>query len=398
MRIAYVCADRGVAAFDWKKGCSIHVQEIVRAFKRLGHTVDLYANNISGEKPQDLRDVVVNQLPKPANGLDRTSREQAQLSSNQRIRAALEKGGPYDLVYERYSLWSFAAMEYAASQEIPGILEVNSPLIEEQYEFRGLVDLNGARCVAERCFSAASAICAVSDHVRDYLLKQFNVRDKVIVVPNGVDPDRFANVFHDRCPQSARFTVGFVGSLKPWHGIDGLIDAFAVVHEHAPQSELLIVGDGPEREAIDAQVNKLKLSAAVTLQGSLRPPEIPNALAAMDVGVAPYPKLANHYFSPMKVFEYMAAGLAVVATADGQLRSIIKDECNGLLCDPGNTRALVDALMCLKRDPALRSRLGRTARRKIVVDHSWRSVASRILSFSEQHPPGAVGIIARVAP
>lgn len=398
MRIAYVCADRGVAAFDWKKGCSIHVQEIVRAFIALGHTVDVYATNTAGDLPKDLKGVTVHQLSSSAKGLDRAGREQAQINDNQCLRAALENGGPYDLIYERYSLWSFAAMEYAAAHEIPGILEVNSPLIDEQHEFRGLVDIGGAKRVADQCFSAASAICAVSHKVRDYLLREFDVGQKVTVIPNGVDPARFTNILRRRRLQSTLFTVGFVGSLKPWHGIRGLVDAFAELHRHAPDSQLLIVGDGPEREMVETQVRKLCLANAVTLTGAVRPAEIPALLAAMDVGVAPYPRLVNHYFSPLKVFEYMAAGLPVVVTSAGQLNEIITDECNGLLCEAGDKTALVDALLCLKRDPALRARLGRAARRKVLTGHTWRGVASGVLRFSDQHPPAAAGVMTHVAP
>lgn len=398
MRIAYVCADRGVAAFDWKKGCSIHVQEVLRAFRQQGHTVDLYASNIAGEVPDDLQDIEIHHLPVPARHLERAAREQAQIRSNQHLHTVLEHAGPYDLVYERYSLWSFAAMEYAAAQGIPGVLEVNSPLIEEQNEFRGLVDRRGAHHVAERCFSAASSICAVSDRVREYLVSNFDVRDNIIVIPNGVDPDRFSEAFDSRQPRSSRFTVGFVGSLKPWHGVDGLVDAFAAFLPHAPSSELLIVGDGPERPAIEAQIARLNIDDAVTLAGSLRPRNIPNALAMMDIGVAPYPKLVNHYFSPMKVFEYMAASLPVVVTSAGQLGDIIKDECDGLLCEPGDIAALSDAFKCLQRDPALRMRLGRTARRKILKEHTWRNVARRVLQFSERNPPSAERGFACVAP
>lgn len=397
MRMAYVCADSGVAAFDWKKGCSIHVQEIVRALKRLGHTVDLYATNLTGDVPADLKDVAVFELPKVPKGWRRASREQVQLNGNQHIGRALDKGGPYDLIYERYSLWSFSAMEYAANHEIPGILEVNSPLIEEQHEFRGLVDWKGARHVAERCFSAASTILAVSHKVRDYLGESFGVSENVVVIPNGVDPDRFTNVYRRRRPQGERFTIGFVGSLKPWHGIDGLIDAFALVYERAPNSELLIVGDGPERETIERQTSNLGLSEAVIRTGAVKPDEIPALLGEMDIGVAPYPNWTENYFSPMKVFEYMAAGLPVVATSDGQLGEILQDECTGLLCEPGNTKALADALLCLKRDPALRMRLGRAARRRVAVAHTWQGVATRVLAFSEAHPQH-VGALADVAP
>lgn len=384
MKIAYVCADHGVPVFDWKKGCSIHVQEIVRALTKLGHSVDIYATNIGGRATGDLENLHVHQLPKLAKNLNRADREQAQLNNNHAIHAALAKGGPYDLVYERYSLWSSAPMEYAEKHGIPGVLEVNSPLIEEQVEFRGLVHRSAARQTAVRCFSSASAICAVSGAVADYLNAEFNVWKNVLVVPNGVDTTRFAQIRRMRRQQSGCFTVGFVGSLKPWHGVGDLIKAFSNIHRYPPYSRLLIVGDGPERNSIENQIRNLKLTDVVTLTGAVDPDEIPRLLGEMDVGVAPYPKLDHNYFSPMKVFEYMAAGLPVVATSAGQLTQIIKDECNGLLCPPGDVSALTEALFCLLRDPAMRIRLGRAARRRISDKHTWQSVASRTLAYSSK--------------
>lgn len=382
MRIAYICADHGVPVFDWKKGCSIHVQEIVRALTQLGHSVDLYATNIGGVVSEDLKGLKIIELPSFDRSLNRAEREIAQLRNNQGIRAALTKGGPYDLVYERYSLWSFAAMEYAADYGIPGALEVNSPLIKEQAQFRGLVNWVSAKQVAERCFASASSVFAVSDAVADYLEQEFEVSENVSILPNGVDADRFIDVCLDRNQHTGRFTVGFVGSLKPWHGVDALVEAFATVHRQAPNSRLLIVGDGPERPSIEKQIAKLNLNGATTLTGSVNPAEVTRLLGEMDVGVAPYPKIRKNYFSPMKVFEYMAAGLPVVVTSAGQLGHIIRDECNGLLCEPGDIGALSEALFCLMRDPALRTRLGRRARRDIEDEHTWQDVASRALAFS----------------
>lgn len=398
MKIAYVCADRGVPVFDWKKGCSIHVQEVVRALRRLGHTVDLFATNISGHMPDDFDDVSLYQLPCVSSNIGRGDRELAQLAANRSLDVALSSSGPYDLVYERYSLWSYAAMEYAAAQGIPGILEVNSPLIEEQDQFRGLIHRQKALRVAIRCFAAASKICAVSDAVADYLSVEFGVAANVAVIPNGVDLNRFAGAGSGWRAKTGRFTVGFVGSLKPWHGVNTLVDAFVDMHRHCPMSHLLIVGDGPERPSIEAQIARHKIESAVTLTGAVCPAEISKLLGVMDVGVAPYPKLDTNYFSPMKVFEYMAAGLPVVVSATGQLTDIIRDECNGLLCEPGNAAALSEALLCLIRDLALGARLGRAARQDVELKYTWAKVAAEILKLSALHMPQTAAEVRRVAP
>ncbi len=189
MRVAYVCADLGVPVFG-RKGCSIHVQEVLRAFVGLGAEVDLFASRIEEPAPADLKSIRVHEIPVRALG-GAASREQAALGANRHLRAALEYEEPFDLVYERYSLWSYAGMEYAQEAGIPGLLEVNAPLIEEQVRYRQLVDRSGAKLVAERAFAAASGLVAVSDEVAAYLNTYPEARGRIHVIPNGVNPSRF---------------------------------------------------------------------------------------------------------------------------------------------------------------------------------------------------------------
>src|SRR5215831_14442890 len=225
MRIAYVSADQGVPVFGLK-GCSIHVQEVLRALSRQGAHVDLFSMRCEGEPPADLQTIRLHPLPRPSQP-DVAAREQASLASNGALRAALEEAGPFDLVYERYSLWSFGAMEFARDAGLAGMLEVNAPLIDEQAEYRILVDRPAAESVAERTFGAAGLLLAVSAEVAAYLEKFPCAHGKVRVVPNAVRAERFHEGIKPALPAPAGiFTVGFVGTLKAWHGVSVLIDAF----------------------------------------------------------------------------------------------------------------------------------------------------------------------------
>src|SRR5437660_4064574 len=189
MRIAYITADPGVPVFG-SKGCSIHVQEVLRALAGRGEEIELFATNCAGEPPAGLGKVRLHPLP-PAPKGDLASREQKCLQANEPLRATLEREGPFSFIYERHSLWSFAAMEYARASGTPGLLEVNAPLVDEQAEHRGLVDRAGAERATERALSAATALVAVSDEVGEYLKNFPATQGKVHVVPNGVNPERF---------------------------------------------------------------------------------------------------------------------------------------------------------------------------------------------------------------
>jgi len=385
MRMAYVCADPGVPVFG-RKGCSIHVQEVIRALQGHGVRVELFATRLDGDPPSGLETVRIHKLLALPKG-ELAAREQAALAANRDMHIVLEREGPFDLVYERYSLWSFAGMEYAKARGVPGLLEVNAPLIKEQAEYRGLVDFASAKRVAERVFAAATALIAVSEEIAAYLESYSTARGRVHVVSNGVNPDRFPADLKPSCPaRTGTFTVGFLGTLKLWHGLPILVEAFARLHQHDPNSRLLVVGDGPERERLLADLSTHGLLEAVRLTGAVAPSQIPGLLASMDVAVAPYPQQSSFYFSPLKVYEYMAAGRAVVASRVGQLANLIEDGVNGLLCPAGDPIALAVALDQLRRAPELRARLGKAARVTVLRDHTWEVVAQYILQLAGLEP------------
>lgn len=374
MRVAYICADAGVPVFG-QKGCSVHVQEVLRALLRQGAQIELFTSRGQDPRPPGLDPIRTHRLPSIKHD-NAEARERQLFENNNDLSALLAQHGPYDLVYERYSLWSYAGMEFARAQGAPGVLEVNSPLIEEQSQYRSLVHRELAESVAKRVFSAATAVVAVSQEVADYLGHYLQPDRPAHVVPNGVDPDRFDA---PRTRSGETFTIGFVGTLKPWHGLSDLIEAFATLHKRDRQTRLRIVGDGPERERLMADVSGRDLSHAVCLTGAVPPAEIPSHLAEMDVAVAPYPKIDSFYFSPLKIFEYLAAGLPVVASRCGQIPLLIEHEATGLLYPPGDTVALAAALLRLRENLSLGRRLGQAGRDLVLQNYTWEMATQRIL-------------------
>lgn len=382
MRIAYICADPGIPVFG-SKGASIHVQEVIRAMRRQGAEVELFAMRLGAAPPDDLFDLKVHSLPEPPRG-NAVLREEAAMASAATAQHVLEGTGPFDCIYERYSLWSSAGMGYAQAQGIPGILEVNAPLIEEQIRHRELVHRKEAEEIAARAFAAAQAIIAVSPGVAAYLEDYAEARGRVHVLANGIDPVRFpAELFANRYSSySDTFTIGFLGSLKPWHGLELLLDAFIALQPQDSGLRLLLVGDGPERGAIEERLSDAHLSESAILTGAVPPAEVAQWLRRMDVGVAPYPDMAQFYFSPLKIYEYMAAALPVVASRVGRLDAVVQDQHTGLLYPPGDARALQAVLARLRANPALCCKLGQAARAEALDRHSWNNVVLRILALA----------------
>ena len=390
MRLAYVCADPGVPVFG-RKGCSIHAQEVLRALLRRGIDVELFSARL-GERPRrSLEGLRVHALPSGAGG-DAAEREVLALAANRDLERALKREGPFDVVYERHSLWSFAAMEYARDTGVPGLLEVNAPLIEEQERHRGLVDRDGAQRAVDRSFAAATTLIAVSDPLARHLESHPSARGRVRVVANGVDPERFRPGLPPAIPPvPGVFTVGFVGSMKPWHGLSVLVEAFARLHATDPQTRLLLVGDGPERSAIEAGIRNRDLTDSAIVTGAVDPEEVPRFLVSMDAAVAPHLADETFYFSPLKVYEYMAAGLPVVASRLGQLVELAEEGRCALLCAPGDAGAFAQALGLLRQDPELSRRLSRAAREKVLRESSWDRVVERLLEGARTAPPALAG-------
>jgi glycosyltransferase involved in cell wall biosynthesis len=389
MRVAYVCNDQGIPVFG-RKGCSIHVQEVVRALIGRGAQVDLFSPRASGEPSPGLESVRIHSLPIAA-GKHPAAREQTALAANRELRQALDQEGPFDLVYERYSLWSYEGMDYAQATRVPGLLEINAPLIAEQAQHRVLVDRSKAEWVAHRAFGNATALIAVSGEVAAYLRQFAHADERVHVVPNGVNPDRFPDHLVPSHPAApGTFTVGFLGTLKPWHGLETLAEAFDRLHATDRGVRLLVVGDGPGRSCLEADLAARGLKDAVHITGSVDPAEVPGLLASMEAAVAPYPNLPNFYFSPLKVYEYMAAGCAVVASRIGQLDGLIEHGVSGLLCAPGDPLELAGALLRLRSEPRLRERLGQTARAKVREAHTWDATVRRMLHLAGMAPDDAL--------
>lgn len=394
MRIAYLCGDRGVPV-NGTKGASIHVRGIIRALAARGHEIHLVATREEETAPA---------LPHPVLnvGFDRVLKDvqRAMIDAGAepvlagemyallvnlracRALASLNRRAPLDAVYERYSLWSWAGMHFARERGVPWMLEVNAPLLDEQRAWRDL-SLQPVGCGLERVLlRAADAIVVPSDELRAYVARRAGRRRRVLVIPNGVDLDLFDRPPGPLPPEGderlrGRFVVVFLGTLKPWHGVRTLLRAFARLRRSVPRAHLLIIGDGPMRGEVERAARRLG-SDAITACGAVPHEAVPSWLARADVGVAPYPALRDFYFSPLKVVEYLAAGLPVVASAIGQIPSLVRDGRTGLLVRPGDESALAASLARLEADGRLRARLARRAREDARRRHGWSRAAARI--------------------
>ena len=138
---------------------------------------------------------------------------------------------------------------------------------------------------------------------------------------------------------------------------------------------------------MESSLTALGLLQHCRFTGAVQAHEVPGLLAQMDIATAPYPAQDNFYFSPLKIYEYLAAELPVVTTRVGHLATVVLQDVDGLLVPPGDPDAFADALATLVQDPALRLSMGRRGRQRIVAEHSWDAVTARILAMADAAMP-----------
>ncbi|NQY90269.1 MAG: glycosyltransferase family 4 protein [Deltaproteobacteria bacterium] len=397
MRIAYVSADRGVPVVG-SQGSAVHVSSMVAALVERGQDLTVFTARPPADASASACPVVdltgdplLDELRRTAAKRSREAGEETtrawevySLLLNQALLEKLEADAQgFDLVYERHSLWSFAGLQYARRRGVPLFLEVNAPLAAQQADYRRLELDDTADAVAGMVFPGADRVLVTCPALIDYAQSFGASRRQTRVVPCGVNEDLFAWEDRDMSRAKGEFVIGFVGSLKPWHGVDRLLKAFGRLAADDPAYRLLVVGDGPLRGEIEDFAARHSLADRIEMTGAVEHGEVPALLRRMDVGVAPYPEIEDFYFSPLKVWEYAAAGLPIAASNIGQLGDLFPHHEAALLHSPGRTSKLVRNIARLRSDPELAERLARRAR-QVARRHSWSRIAGRVLNLAEK--------------
>jgi len=399
-------------------GQAVHIRALQAAFLELGHQVEevslvrrgaqsapqgsgaRHAAPESNAPPAALGSSSQPAAPRRWGALTRLPRPLRELAeyaysaqARRSITRAARRFGA-DFVYERYAFGNFGGLQAAHDLGLPLVLEVNSPMVDELLATRGLSWPGLARKVERRIFAGADLVCPVTAVLGEMLVELGAVRERLLVLPNGVDLRAYAEPGDAHARQQAEqllglaparpgvLRAGFVGYYRPWHRLELAVAALA--RPALAEVELAIVGEGPARAEIEAAARAAGVASRVHFCGALPHARVPSCLPAFDLALVP---AINPYASPLKLHEYMAAGLAVIAPNQPNLREVLVDGETALLFEPGSAEGLARAFERLVRDADARTRIGRSARQAVIdLELSWQGNARRVIEAVQRLP------------
>ena len=363
MNILYVASDQVVPGAT---GGSVHVLEVARGLARLGHRLDVVVRRKGGGPPLD-DDASVRWHRVTWWPPHRFFRFRARAAV-----AAIAAATRPDVVMERYYNFGGEGIATARARGIPSLLEVNSPVVDHAGSLKAAVDaamiVRPMRRYREAMVRDATAVVAPIPEI----IPAF-ARARTEQVTWGANVDAFTPGRRDPAVRKAlgvppnAVAVLFSGSFRPWHGVHLLEDAARRLRARADLYFVLAGGD------VASQGEGYRGRRL----GTVPYDTMPAIVAACDIGIAPYdpdrlPQLRLGFFwSPLKIFEYMASGLPTITVDRHPLRELVRAGLEGMLVKEADPATLADAIERLAGDEPLRRRMGASARQRVVERYSW---------------------------
>jgi glycosyltransferase involved in cell wall biosynthesis len=364
----------------------IHIREIVSAFRRLGHNVTVMGP-VDLEPGDHHAPDVRRWFSTLTLGIPAWLYELLTLTYNfygyARLARQIRRCRP-DLIYERYSLNTFCGILARRRFNIPLLLEANAPFSIEQRALGRLSFGRLARFSDRWICSNASRTIVVSEVMKATFAGLGVPPQKLVVIPNAIDPEIFRSDIsgepvRTRYGLHGRVVIGFIGWLRPWHGLEMLLEACYEAQLPERGARVMLIGDGPALPELRAYTRTHRLEDCIVFTGPVSRADVPAHIAALDIAVQPS---ATQYASPMKLFEYMAMAKCIVAPDQPNVREILVSGETACLFTPGDKTSLAARLLDLVGAPEERERLGHHARHELLQRrYLWSENARRALGL-----------------
>lgn len=363
-------------------GQFVHIDALVSALRALGHEVVTVGPRAASSPELRATPWYRRRVPRVVSELLEFGYSFVALA---RLLKAYRRHRP-DILYERYNLFLPAGIWLKKLTGVPMIAEVNAPLAKERAETSGLSAAWLARWSERSVWRGADAVLPVTEVLARTIVEAGAEPGGIVIIPNGIDReilqlDLDVDSAKRRLGLQGRLVLGFTGFVRPWHGLDRVLELMAEIGGEIDCS-LLVVGDGPARPALEEKARRLGVADRVVYTGVLDRARVAEHVLAFDVALQPD---VTPYASPLKLFEYMALAKPIVAPATPNIQEVLENERTALLFDRSHPDAFAQAIRRLCRDRELRAALGCAARATIVGrDMTWDGNARRVSGLAER--------------
>lgn len=269
------------------------------------------------------------------------------------------------LVYEVRAFWEDAAVDHGTCREN-----------DLRYKL--------TRAMETHVLRQADAVTCICDGLRQDISQRGIDAKKITLIPNAVDIGQFPVIdqrdqaLADKLGFGSQQILGFIGSFYGYEGLDLLIAAMPAILARQPNTRLLLVGGGPQEQALKDQARQLGISDKVLFTGRVPHHQVNAYYSLIDILVFPRKSMRlTELVTPLKPLEAMAQGRLVLASNVGGHRELIEDGQTGWLFEPDNPAVLAEAALAMLADQSAWPRLRAAGRRYVETERNWaRSVSN----------------------
>ena len=392
MNILYSCLE------DLSKPCGerTHVSEIVNNFAKLGHDVHLIAlekGNLklhSNVKFYGMFPFINKRF------LSLATLYVQKIHVKSLIRKIL-KNENITLIYERHNEYDYG-IKIGKKLGIKTVLELNG-VTSQEAKLQGASE-DQVRAIDNKeldRIKCANKIIVVSNGIKKYYSSLGVEKKKFVVIPNGVDSVSFKPMDKNNCRKKLGFCgfpiIGFVGSFRPYQGLEAAIEMMPYVLKEMPQARLVLVGDTGNRnnfqfhptiDELKESAKRLKIEKNIIFSGRVEHEKIPFYINASDICIAP--RRNNEVgitSSPLKIYEYLSCGKPVVCSSMKDIEELIRKYNCGISVEPDNPKKFAEKIIFLIKNKKICDMYGENGRKTVLENYTWKCAANKLLSEFE---------------